>query len=364
MKPQTLVMLVVALGCGVAAMVMTQRLLPGGERKDNTVSVLVVTKEIPAGMTIDEQSVKTIDYPKEMVPPDAIKSMDDLKDRSAKYQMVSDEIIREVKLAPKGTHALSAIVAPGFRAVAVGIQTSSAVAGFVKPNSHVDIYMTVPARDRSPTFSKVVLKNIKVLAVNTEMMAASDAENRGKVVETVTFELTPEQTQLITLAQRIGTLSLALRGAGDDPADENVKVITESDLLGSNAEKFAKTAEEKQPETIIAKDDRPKEAGFFEKLAKIAADAKKPEVNTETAPPAEDKQEEPKTTVVAKKQKKLVYTDLHGNVVMEVMLDDDSKYMNSLKEFIREEETGQPVTDPKATAPKAAQPTTPRRKKT
>jgi pilus assembly protein CpaB len=61
--------------------------------------------------------------------------------------------------------------------------------------------------------SETILSNIRVLAIGQNVQE----RNGEKVVtgETATLELTPAQAELITLAQKIGQLSLALRSLAD-----------------------------------------------------------------------------------------------------------------------------------------------------
>jgi pilus assembly protein CpaB len=64
-----------------------------------------------------------------------------------------------------------------------------------------------------------VLSDVRVLAIDQ----ATDNKNQKAVadVKTVTLELTPEQARATTLAQAMGTLSLALRGLGDTQTAAN-----------------------------------------------------------------------------------------------------------------------------------------------
>ena len=85
------------------------------------------------------------------------------------------------------------------------------VAGFALPGSYVDVL--VSARDaRNEPFSKIVLGRVKVLAVAQET-AADPA--KPKVVNAVTLELTPAESERLDLARSVGSLSLALRNELD-----------------------------------------------------------------------------------------------------------------------------------------------------
>jgi len=107
---------------------------------------------------------------------------------------------------------LSTLIAPGMRATTIRVNDVSGVAGFVLPGDRVDVLLT-----RDPTSGKrrgnnlqtdVFLQNMKVLAIAQD---ANQDRNKAAVVKAVTLEVTPTQAQKLTLAQKLGSLSLALR---------------------------------------------------------------------------------------------------------------------------------------------------------
>ena len=86
-----------------------------------------------------------------------------------------------------------------------------AVAGFALPGSYVDVL--VSGKDaNNEQFSRTVLSRIKVLAVAQETTAEPD---KPKVVNAVTIELTPLESEKLDLARNIGVLSLVLRNELD-----------------------------------------------------------------------------------------------------------------------------------------------------
>jgi pilus assembly protein CpaB len=75
--------------------------------------------------------------------------------------------------------------------------------------------------------SETILANIRVLAIGQNVQE----RNGEKVVtgETATLELTPAQAQLITLAQKIGQLSLALRSLADASQSQDAPRVDKGD---------------------------------------------------------------------------------------------------------------------------------------
>ncbi|HVL74271.1 MAG TPA: Flp pilus assembly protein CpaB, partial [Beijerinckiaceae bacterium] len=140
----------------------------------------------------------------------------------ARSSFLSGEPIRREKLIKaSGSGFMSAILPSGMRAVAISIDTRGATSagGFILPNDRVDVIRTFRDQDASGGtgsevhLSETILTNIRVLAIGPHIQE----RNGEKVVtgETATLELSPAQAELVTLAQKVGQLSLALRSLAD-----------------------------------------------------------------------------------------------------------------------------------------------------
>ena len=111
------------------------------------------------------------------------------------------------------------------------------VAGFALPGNFVDVLVNTqgePLRNatmQGPAISKIVLERIRVLAIAQE---ATRDDTKPKVVNAVTLELTPEQTEKLDLARSVGTLSLVLRNQVEDQP-VNTEGATKSTLLDIKA---------------------------------------------------------------------------------------------------------------------------------
>ena len=126
--------------------------------------------------------------------------------------MIQGEPVLPGKLAPKtATGGLSSIIQEGKRAITVRVNEVIAVAGFALPGSYVDVLVSGKDADNQP-FARTVLSRIKVLAVAQETTTDPD---KPKVVDAVTLELTPLESEKLDLARNIGKLSLVLRNEFD-----------------------------------------------------------------------------------------------------------------------------------------------------
>jgi pilus assembly protein CpaB len=155
----------------------------------------------------------------------------------ARSNFLNGEPIRREKLIKAdGGGFMSAILPSGMRAVAISIDTRGATSagGFILPNDHVDVLRTSRDDDSSRSgggdvhLTETILSNIRVLAIGQNIQE----RNGDKVVtgETATLELTPNQAEAVTLAQKVGQLSLALRSLADGQRGEEIREDREAGL--------------------------------------------------------------------------------------------------------------------------------------
>lgn len=112
---------------------------------------------------------------------------------------------------------LSNRLAPGMRAMSVHVNEVAGVAGFALPGSYVDVLVNtqenpLSALNTEHSVSKIILEKILVLAVAQE---TNHDDKKPKVVNAVTLEVTPQQSELLDLARNVGSLSLVLRQQND-----------------------------------------------------------------------------------------------------------------------------------------------------
>ncbi len=228
-------MMGIALLLAIAAVLVAARWI-NAKASNATNKVAVAQVDIALGSRITPDTVKMVDWPASAMPPGAFTDQKLLESRVARTTIQLGEPIMETKLAPPGTQGgLSAVVAQGKRAMTVRVNDVVGVAGFAMPGNFVDILVNTQGEkahggnaDKDPSISKIVLEHILVLAIAQE---ASRDDSKAKVVNAVTLELSPEQTEKLDLARSVGTLSLVLRNQVD-PATAVTGGATKSTLLG------------------------------------------------------------------------------------------------------------------------------------
>ena len=104
----------------------------------------------------------------------------------------------------------------------------SGAGGFILPNDRIDLMLTTKTNDNPPRAKvKTILGDVRVLAVDQTFK--EDKDTKTVVGKTATLELTPEQAELVAAAQNTGTLSLSLRGLGDNQALATTRTNTSDD---------------------------------------------------------------------------------------------------------------------------------------
>jgi len=218
MKPKTLVLMVVAVTCGLGASYMTSRLL--AERTDDSekIAILVAKKQIDNGSTIKvpQDWFEEKLFVKGEEPRDAIAKVDDVKGRIMKRTLRPGDFIRvEDMLDSKDPQSFAVNLPEGFRAVGQRVTMESTASGFASlPHSRVDVIQTVRRGDDKSSYAQIILENVLVLAADSK--TSRDENGSAMPAAIVTFALSPEDAMTLMLAREVGPLSLVLRKTGDN----------------------------------------------------------------------------------------------------------------------------------------------------
>lgn len=218
--------------------------------------VLVATKKLPRGTILIAESMRWQFWPEEGL--NALYVTVEKDDQEAgpikeytgavlRDAVEAGEPILASQVFKRGESGVMAgILAPGMRAVAVPVRPETASGGFILPGDRVDVLLSHnkaqealrqraaaktqagEAPDDDEPFvvlatTETILRNIHVLAVDSTV---GQPEGTAVQARTVTLELTPKQTELISTAQNMGNLSLALRSMGSEEIADNPRSFT------------------------------------------------------------------------------------------------------------------------------------------
>src|ERR1700743_2337830 len=106
MRPKSIILLTLALGCGLIAsiginQVMAHRREAPAPVLGETTPVFVAIAEIGVGDPLTPQALKVEPWPKEKVPAGALGSLEDVEGRRSRSKFYPGEPILEAKLLPK-----------------------------------------------------------------------------------------------------------------------------------------------------------------------------------------------------------------------------------------------------------------------
>ncbi len=232
-----LLLLLVALALGIMAATYAASWIKK-TRADTTVAVVVAKRDLQMGTRLQPEMLETIQWPKSAPIPDPVTELKQAVDRVIYMPVLRGEPILLSKLAPVGEKGgLSSVLTEGQRAVTVKVNEIMGVAGFALPGNYVDVMVNVPDGPNQ-SVSKILMERIQVLAVAQDV---ASSENKPRVVNSVTLQVTPQQAEQIDLARSVGTLSLVLRSQSDTTSVSTIGA-RKPDLLQRPADVVLQTA--------------------------------------------------------------------------------------------------------------------------
>jgi len=231
---RTLLLFVLAIGFGLAAALLVRNALQERELPDvaaaplATGAVVVAKVDLSTAAALQESQLEVTSWPKDLVPAGAISNPSQLTGRVLRYPLSRGEPVFETALLPVGAEAgMVSVISPQKRAVSVKVAPVVGVAGFITPGTRVDVLATLKGA-RTPQ-SRAVLQDIPVLAIDQRLQQAKDGE--PELVNVVTLEVTPKDSEKLVYAAHNGQLQLALRGPADHEIVQTAGVDV-NDLLG------------------------------------------------------------------------------------------------------------------------------------
>lgn len=268
-------------GMGLVAFYISEQEKKMLEVNGNLIHILVAKKNINEMQALDYDDLDSRAVPNAFVQPGGVKLKSSKEDNPAEFMeqvkdihgMVALVPIQEgeqlliTKLAPKGAQTgLAPQVAANKRAMSINIADNTGLSKLVKPGDYVDIVgsVTYPGADGASFKElKTFLQNVRILATgemvtnNLPQIYEMDPLTQKKVAvsgrsdqsfTTVTVEVTPDQAQVLILAQEQSPLYLTLRNPVDR-VETQVGSTTIDELLGPDS-KRAEAREREQRKSM------------------------------------------------------------------------------------------------------------------
>jgi len=201
-----------------------------------TTRIVVAAVDLPIATTLRPEHLRLQEWPAGAQPVGVLRDTKDLVGRVVISKVVQGEPILAAKLASKDAgRGLAALIPEGMRGEAVRVDEVVGVAGFIHPDDRVDVIGTLAAQGSNQMISKVILQNVKVLAVGKELDASDFARTKSLAVTVVTLLVTPAESEKLALTANTARLTLTLRSWTDDNPVDTPGANPGSLLLGAEA---------------------------------------------------------------------------------------------------------------------------------
>jgi pilus assembly protein CpaB len=213
----------VAIVAGLGAALLITRYL---ERRTVSVStptskIVVAAMDLPLATKLRPEQLRMADWPVTAMPPGAIRDVKEAVEHILTSRVLEGEPLLPGKLAARDAgNGLAALIPSNMRAIAVRVDDVVGVAGFIHPDDRVDVIVTIHPQkppDAEP-MSKVILQNVKVLAVGKELEITDRNRTQGNPVTVATLLVNPEESEKLALSASEGRLMLTLRSWTDNQA--------------------------------------------------------------------------------------------------------------------------------------------------
>ncbi len=255
--------ILIVLGGAVLAAVLVAVLVQvtlGGKKPtkapDSAVEVLVAAKDLKKGVDLKAEHMAWKKWSDDALFRGAIirkgdqKTTKALKGRLDRSFSEGEALVKKSIFKSKGNY-VAAKLKEGERAISIKLKAEDMVAGFISPGSYVDVILTYSHRvtvDREEQSNikemmalnidriavETILENIRILAI--DQRAENKSDDKVKIGKTVTLAVSIRDAEALAIASEMGSLTLALRGVGDDAANKVVETLTDARLISVDDE--------------------------------------------------------------------------------------------------------------------------------
>lgn len=122
------------------------------------------------------------------------------------------------------TPTFSGLVPEGARALTVRVDEINSISGFLQPSDRIDLLMTHRSDKQESVFP--LIQSLEVIATGLQTRVDKNSVGGKRIFSTITVNVSPDNAQKITLAQKIGKLTAVLRNPEDVEALADAPMTT------------------------------------------------------------------------------------------------------------------------------------------
>jgi pilus assembly protein CpaB len=255
MRSKSIVLLALALGCGLVASIGISQLMDARNRGadlGDRQPVFVAMADINPNEEFTAQNIKLEEWPKAIVPAGALTKLEEVEGQRSRMKIYAGEPILSSKLlGPDEMIGAAKDIPAGYRVAHVTVDSATGSNNLILPGDRVDVlvFRQIGANDMQATASKIVLQDIKVFAVDThtetEFTKTKADQTEPMSAKTIALLVTPRQAEILHAATEMsGSIRLVLRNPEDD-AHYTSQGATIGDIFGPD-QRTDRKAEEGQ----------------------------------------------------------------------------------------------------------------------
>lgn len=194
------------------------------------VQAVVAKKNIQKGTLLEKSLISARKIPAKFLSGDAILARDYeiILNQPLEIPVKAGEPLLWSHLGVEQKGNLSVNISEKERAVTIGVDELTGIAGMIVPYDHVDILFTfTPVRNESSTTgipqvtTITLLQDVPVIAVGRDIFEYQVSTPRqGHGYSSVTLSVSPLDAELLVFAQEHGSISLTLRNPEDRGKEE------------------------------------------------------------------------------------------------------------------------------------------------
>lgn len=211
--------LIVAVVLAVGTGILTLRYLSGINQQAKTQQqavelkpIVIAARDIPARMKITPDMLTRTQRAANEAEPQALTDPSQAKGDIALIAIPAGSTVTATKVGQPAEVGVTVRLMPGMRAVSIPVDRIKSVANLVQPGDRVDVLASVSKGVGSPPKTFTIIRGALVLAINSQLEQSGPTPPPDSgATATVTLSVSPQQADLLTVADLNTTLRLALR---------------------------------------------------------------------------------------------------------------------------------------------------------
>ncbi len=180
--------------------------------------VFVAKTAVPAGTPAEDlvtkDLVQEVEIPQQYAAEGAVGVLEDFGGRVLAVPLGAGEQLTAAKFRSEENSELAQRLPKGKIALAVPVDAVTGVGGDIQAGDKIVILATFEPGPGGSDVSRVLLKNIEVLAASGDEAGGAPARSGAK--KTITVAVSPSEAEKLVFAEEKGKVWMGLAGAGDE----------------------------------------------------------------------------------------------------------------------------------------------------